>query len=150
MEQTTQVPSDYLKIMQWNCNSILCRLPELKLLLSKMEKEPDVICLQETYLKNGTQLLLPNYNIERRDREDERKGGMAILIKKNISYTLLQPTDGLEEISISITLQHQKIKIINIYNHPAHKIDLQIYRKLVKNHNMILLGDFNAHSTLFG
>ena len=143
-------PRNFLKILQWNCNSILPKLPELKMFLNSMDKAADVICLQETYLKEGKTLSLPNYNIERADRKNGNKGGVATLIKKEIPYSTLPVTEGIEEISITIKLHSQPLVITNVYNPPGNKIDKDLYNQLTRSQNIFLLGDFNAHSALFG
>jgi len=139
-----------IKIFQWNANSITARKTELIHYLSTFSNPPQVICIQETHLSSRKEFQLENYNIERRDRINRSKGGVMTLIHKTISYTLLPSISDIEEITIEIRLHQQVIRIVNIYNPPNNDIDLQKYNQMALRPNTILLGDFNAHSTLFG
>ena len=140
-----------LTIFQWNANGILPRLAELKNFITTSKFQPDILCIQETHLKKTKRLILPNYNVERRDRPGTtRKGGVATLIRKNINYTVLNNVDNIEELSIKIRLQNQQIIISNIYNPPGNKLDQTTYHTIASQANLVLLGDFNAHLPLFG
>ena len=53
-----------LKLLQWNIRSVYSHLGELKNYLLK--SDPDIICLQETFLK-------PEHTINSRERQPERQ-----------------------------------------------------------------------------
>jgi len=96
--------------------------------------------------------LFPYQTIIRKELTEKNgiKGGVATLIRKEISYSVLPPTEGIEELSITIKLHSQSLTIINVYNPPGNKIDKDIYNRLTRSQNIVFLGDLNAHSTLFG
>lgn len=145
--------SNQLTILQWNVCGLQARLPELRNYIYNAENSPDVICIQETFLKEkNNNIEIQNYNIERRDRSDGPKGGVATLIKKKFSYSLITPEPDIEEISIEINLEksHEKLVICNVYNPPGNKINDEIYNRIASRPNLILLGDFNAHHPMFG
>jgi len=145
----TEKAAANIVLLQWNTNGIRPRLAELKNYISE-NNQPDIICIQETFLKPNIPFLLHPYNIERRDRTDGEKGGLATLIKQGIQYTVVPHIPDIEELTIAIKLQQQKIYISNIYNPPDHKLDSNIYNQLCTLPNIILLGDLNAHSALLG
>lgn len=145
-----QTSPNYISILQWNSNGILLRLGELKQYLANATQPPDIICIQETHLKPKDNFRLTNYNIERRDRQDRSKGGVATLIHNKLAYSVLRPIDDLEELSVTVRLQQNTITIANIYNPPNNRPDLDKYTQLAQRPNTIILGDFNSHSTLFG
>lgn len=62
---------------------------------------------------------LNNYNIVRQDR-GSRGGGVAIYIKKQISYTILSQScsDFIEQIWLSMTISGKKLVLGNIYRPP--------------------------------
>jgi len=141
----------YLKIMQWNARGILGKIAEFKNCIAKMKKQPDIICIQETFLKEGKRLLIPTYNTERRDRENKSKGGgVAILVKENLPYTVLDKIDSIEEISIAIKLNGQTVNIANVYNPPDININSSKYTLLAERSNTIIVGDLNTYTPLFG
>ena len=139
-----------LTILQWNVCGLLPRLAELKNYINKAETFPDIICIQETFLKENKNVEIFGYNIERRDRPDGARGGVAILINKNLSYNLIISFPEIEELSIELNLGPQKLKICNIYNPPGNKINEDVYNQIAARSNQILLGDFNAHHPVFG
>jgi exonuclease III len=149
---TSSVPrKSYIKIMQWNCNGITRKIPELKNFLASMSQQPDIICLEETHLNDRQKLKVPTYITERCDRSTgEKCGGVAILLKENLIYSVLEHIENLEEITVRIKSGSQQIIISNIYNPPRSTIDESKYQLLASRPNMILLGDFNAHTPLLG
>ena len=140
-------------ILQWNANGILPHLAELKRLISSQHQQPDIICIQETHLSDKKALKIPGYTTERRDRithTDRDSGGVATLIRNDLVYSLHNLEPDMEEISIKISMQNQPLNISNIYNVPRKQIDEEKYDKLASRQNVILLGDLNAHSPVFG
>ena len=53
-----------LRILQWNCHSILNKLDELKIISDNY----DIMIIIETWLKNHNKIYIPNFNIVRKDR----------------------------------------------------------------------------------
>lgn len=122
-EHTNSLQSQHvlqnLKILQWNANGILPRLPDLKNYIANLNQQPDIICIQETHLTAVTSLKLPNYTVERRDRPGGGKhGGVATLIKSSLIYTVLENIEEIEELTIRVKLNDQYLIISNIYNPP--------------------------------
>jgi len=133
-----------------NLNGINSKLLEFKNILAKLEMQPDIICLQETFLKENKSFIIPAYNIERRDRQDRNRGGVATLIKQHMAYTVSEPMADAEEITIAINLNGQNINISNIYNPPGKKLDELTYTAIASRPNIIITGDLNSYSPLFG
>jgi len=124
----------------------MSKLPELKNYLSKLQDQPDIICIQETHLNKSKKLKIASYCTERRDRENSsHSGGVATLIKTNLIYTVQENVKDVEELTIKIKLEDHYLTITNIYNPPNKKIDEEIYITLANRRNVILLGDLNAH-----
>lgn len=145
------MPRNNLHIFQWNANGILPRLAELKNFLATQKHQPDVICIQETHLTDKKQLKIPSYSTERRDRGNgQRYGGVATLVKTDLTYTVMDNISDIEELTIKIKLCNQDLIISNIYNPPRNRIDEAQYINLASRRNIIMLGDFNAHLPLFG
>lgn len=141
-----------IKILQWNANSLPAHKEEL--LNELKDSKPDVICIQETFLKPNRQFSLENYNCERRDRLSlEKGGGVATFIKKGLSYSCVNKNNIPEVpecLSICIDTREGELIISNVYHPPGDTPTPQNYNHLFESQRTIVLGDFNAHSTLFG
>jgi len=139
-------------IIQWNANGIVAHLSELKHFLSQQAALPDIICIQESLLnKNNTKFRIDGYHTERADR-DGRGGGLATCIRDGLSYVRLDNPTSLEALIIQVKLQTNTIKIVNTYHAPNTMLCEDQYRLLfqVFNRDVIILGDLNAYSTVFG
>lgn len=98
-----------LSIVQWNCRSLNNKLTELHLLID--EEKPDIIALNETWLKNGASLRLPGYKCTRKDRDGY--GGVLLAFKEDLLITEIKLTTNYECVCCSIQLQQQQI--LNIF-----------------------------------
>ena len=138
-----------LFILQWNAFSIICHKAEFLNFISNLERNPDVICVQETFLKEGTNFVFPGYNVLRKDGLNGR-GGVAFLIRKEISYSNFHSIDGVEAISVTIPTVSGDLEVVNIYSSPSVNFDTSIYTNIFNKENALLCGDFNAYSCLWG
>jgi exonuclease III len=134
--------------MQWNAQGLTTKLTEFKKII--FERKPDIICIQETFLKPKHLFHLPGYNIIRKDRIDNRKGGVAILTKQGINYRLIDTPPELECVSVEITSKNESITIVSIYIPPNTIIEKESLLKLFGVKNVIITGDMNGHSKLWG
>uniref|UniRef100_A0A3B5QAR3 Reverse transcriptase domain-containing protein n=1 Tax=Xiphophorus maculatus TaxID=8083 RepID=A0A3B5QAR3_XIPMA len=139
-------------ILQWNARSLIANGQELKGYVDSLEDKPEIICVQETWLKTTLDFVIKGYNSVRRDRQEERGGGgCGIFIKQGIQYQVLGKGKELEYIVIEIWEQEGKFKIINFYN-PCKTLSIEILEELTEylEGKIIWCGDFNANSTLWG
>lgn len=106
-----------LKVLYWNANGIRKNIVELYEFLDRHFIH--VACISETFLKPHLTLSShPDYIVHRLDRNDRPKGGVIIIIKRNIKHILLPhvPTLLCESISIEIFLINgSKIKLTSAY-----------------------------------
>lgn len=112
--------------------------------------KPDLICLQETFLKPNKQLKFPGFTTLRKDRK-ELRGGILILIKENIKFHEINTNSENEYQSIQILLENSEtITIKNVYCSPTE--DILKYQEIFENisNKTIIVGDFNAHHTIWG
>lgn len=72
-----------LIVLQFNCNGISSRLSELKLYI--YAKKPEVVCLSETWLKKHQPKFI-GYDAVWKNRVGAEKGGLGILIRRDIMY----------------------------------------------------------------
>jgi exonuclease III len=117
-----------LRILAWNANGVRCKKQELQELIALMNL--DIILISETHLKEGNRFRVPNYFVYRCDRKDTGGGGVAVLIKRNITHQALYFFDlvSLEAVGVNIELCHNgKVDIIAAYKSPdkvMHKVDV--------------------------
>lgn len=112
-------------------------------------EQPNIVLLQETYLKPQHKLGIANYITYRTDRLNGKGGGTAILIQKNINHIHLPnyPTKNLEHTAIQIMMKgNKKTRIISAYQSPSKVLleeDLDIFFKN-NDSRTILGGDLNS------
>lgn len=144
--QTKTTPSNiYLKILQWNICSVRYKIDYLKLLVN--EYTPNIIILNETWLKKEHNLYFRNFTVVRNDRADGY-GGVATLVKSNIPFSQIVVNDatfpaGFQYVAIKIN----NLTVVNMYCPPNIPIQPKFWERFVKSfHNpLIMVGDLNAH-----
>ena len=122
-----------------NLKNILLTMPRLML-----------FACRKHFLNPRMPFRFNGYSIERKDRIDSDKGGLAIMIKHGISYEILLCSDKIECQIIKINSKQQEITICNVYNPPNTVIEKEEYKTLFSIKNGFILGDFNSFSTLWG
>ena len=147
-----------LEIIQCNCRSIDTpgRQDELKETIDK--NRPHLACLSETWRKPEMDKAKPiefkGYNIIRKDRLQRRGGGIMFLIREDINFQHVKLNEiqnsPIEADAIEITLAHDRVRILNIYN-PVTSINIDHLDHLINQlgRKYIVVGDFNGHHTLW-
>ncbi len=73
-------------ILQRNGRSLIANGQGFKKVVDELEVLPDVMCLQETWLKTHIEFVIPGYNYIRCDRIEKQGGGCVKFIKDIIAY----------------------------------------------------------------
>jgi len=135
-----------ISILQWNCNGIRARSNELKQYLSSTDVRYDILCLQETFLKEGHSFNLLGYRAIRKDRPDAAKGGLITFVQDSLNITVLDDinADGIEALAVKVKTRNGDIVVINCYHPPQKPITSSSLEKLFFSTNTIITGDFNA------
>ncbi|GFW03119.1 probable RNA-directed DNA polymerase from transposon X-element [Trichonephila clavipes] len=149
-------------MVTWNAYGVRTRICELQDFLNKYK--PDIMALQETWLRPNHTLALANYKIYRNDRiyttynpRITSHGGTAILIKKSLKHTHI-PTpnlNGVEATLVALTPERgDTALIISIYIPPNNNnrtlpqtIDTVMNQGFSST---IIMGDFNAKHSSWG
>ncbi|GFS63673.1 RNA-directed DNA polymerase from mobile element jockey [Trichonephila inaurata madagascariensis] len=109
---------------------------------------PDIIAIQETFLRPCFTFNFPNYSSYRNDRLTHRGGGTAILVKNSIAHHSINIyTNVVEVTAIEIEGPTGNITICSLYRPPASatKNFIQDLSKIFSNRTQCLtVGDFNA------
>lgn len=140
-----------LKILQWNMRSMQSNKHNLVALIHK--HAPEIILLNETWLKSSSTCYVKNYNVIRVDKPNNQGGGIATLVHKNIRYKIIEPEDN----HISNEFQYLIIKILNVniinmYSHPRHRISKAFLENTIRSleGSIIWMGDLNSHNPIWG
>ena len=149
-----------LKILEWNANSIRSKIFELYQFMS--ENKVHITCINETFLSPADILHSHhNFKIYRHDLavndDDQRAGGVMIIIHKNVNHTLmpLPRTSILEVITVDIMLESRtRIHSIYLPGGSTNEMINRHYRndiRLLTSHNndFIICGDFNSKHRLW-
>lgn len=139
------------RILQFNCNGFFKHLNEIQILI--VQQQPEIVCLQETHLKENNQPYLQGYKTYHKPRiTNHASGGASISVKSDIHTETVRLNDGLEAIAIQIHQPNHKLTICNMYIPPDKQLNLNEIEHIVNQLPIpyIIVGDFNAHSKLWG
>ena len=85
-----------LLILQWNARSLIANGQELKKYIYSLETVPDVICVQETWLRPHLDFIIPGFSSVRHDRANNQNGGgCATFIKDGLAYKEIASSNGI-------------------------------------------------------
>ena len=142
-----------LTILQWNARDLRGNKDQLTNYILKACIPPDVICVEETFLKDQIQSpKLDGYNIIRKDCLSNEKGGLAIYIKVGLNFNVLDVTEipNIEFQGIEINTLNGHLKIFNLYITPSYKFKKEVIQGIFPHKRSILVGDLNAHNKIWG
>lgn len=145
-----------LVVLQWNSQSIIPKLSQLKDFVSISDPEIDIILLNETWLNSSKNFGIPGYNILRQDSSRPR-GGVAAAINSKYKFSILSTdsTYDFQNILFSVSLGSFNLDILSVYIPPPPngKFNIQHLNcafSRISSRNYIIVGDFNAHHTAWG
>jgi len=139
-------------IIQWNIRVLHANRKEFNMFLSDVD--PTVVCLQETFHKSDEPANFNNYSfycISAKEVNSISHGGVGILVKNSVPHKRCQLNSSLQAIALRITC-NKTITVCSIYLSPSLKFNSSDLDDLITQLSppVLLLGDFNAHSTLWG
>lgn len=140
-----------IQVIQWNIRSIITNRDTLINIIKDLN--PDIISVNETWLKKDNNFYLRNYNILRDDRRDGY-GGVAFIIRNNIVFKQIHlPIRNVPRNFQFLIIEIGTLSIINVYNPPNQTLNLGVLETILSSmstNNILLLGDFNGHHPLWG
>jgi exonuclease III len=113
-----------LVILQWNARSLVANGLEFKGYVNKMEVKPDVICVQESWLKPKLDFVIKGFVSVRRDREEGNGGGCVTFIKSEIQCRMVGKGREIEYVVVEVWKDDKSVVIINYYN-PCRQMILE-------------------------
>ncbi|GFV37005.1 probable RNA-directed DNA polymerase from transposon X-element [Trichonephila clavipes] len=145
-----------LRIAAWNANGVRSRILEVRDFINKHSL--DILLIQETHLRPGVSIRVPNYTLYRNDRDTQihPSGGTAILIKSSLKHHHL-PTPSLGAVESTIVVLtppgENPLLVASIYIPPTTSPSACIHdleEIFALEQSSILCGDYNAHHTHWG
>jgi exonuclease III len=139
-------------IYLWNANRIKFKINELEEFLIKNNRS--IFAINETKLNKNEENIFEklNYNYVCNSRNN-RGGGVAILIEKEIVYEEVFELDRfkVEQVSIKIKTNNSDLYIISYYNPPNESVNSEMLKFIDDNFkNYVICGDLNSRSKSFG
>lgn len=138
------------KIIQWNCRGCIHNYCHIKLILQ--EHDPICMAIQETHLRPNQPYSLKNYSMIRREAEggERAHGGVALFLRDDVIFDDLQIRSNLQVVAARVKVP-VNITLCNVYL-PDANWTLENLNSIVDQleHPFILMGDFNAHNTMWG
>lgn len=140
-----------LTILHWNARSLIANGSELKHFIEEQRVKPNIICVQETWLKSSFDFIIHGYTVIRKDRCSGAGGGVATFIQQGLSFRSLNIQNEMEILVSEIWAGNVKFTVINFYN-PCQRLTREMLENICVNWNdrVVFCGDFNAHNTLWG
>ena len=140
------------KIAQWNINGLYSHIDFMRKLID--DHDIDILCIQETNLKENQILKLNKYSCYSKNRLDclAASGGVSIIVKDNIYSQTIPINTNLEAVAVEIIIGSNRINLCNLYLSNRHDLNIEEIEKLILQlpTPYIIVGDFNSHNTLWG
>ena len=165
------LPSDSLKVLQWNAGGLRARSTELLYFL--LSHTVDLICTQESNLNSFSFFQIPEFSALRSDRTHSRSGilshdatqacgSVIIFVRQGLSFSalstsslsLLDPYSDYVGVNISLN-NSSSLSFLNMYaptirSSPTDGKAVSFYPFLLPSSiNLFILGDFNCHHPLW-
>ncbi|KAL3267675.1 hypothetical protein HHI36_024319 [Cryptolaemus montrouzieri] len=134
-----------LKLAFWNANSLINKKQELTIFLEG--NRIDIMLINETYLKTTKDFKIRNYTVYRRDREEGKGGGTAILVKRGLEHGELPGTGtkNIEETGIKIKTKRGELKVYSVYKSPTKTLEEEEIKSFFQEQTAtIVAGDLNS------
>lgn len=138
-------------MLQWNLNGYYAHLEKLQILNS--QRNPKIICLQETNYKDDHCHNPKNFEAYFKNRTvgSRASGGVATFISNELTSKEIPLNTDLEAVAVEVHLR-KKIHVCNVYIPNSRPLILQEIQQLIDQipTPRIIVGDFNSHNLVWG
>jgi exonuclease III len=152
-------PSTF-NVVQFNCNGFASKSRQSQLALFLEANNIHVAVLQESKLNaTSAEISIANYTVLRKDRVQDRGGGLITLVHHSVSYVEVQfdtsrnPSPHIESQFVRISFAKKSLIISNLYIPPhsscTDPTPISLEGLLDSQEDMLILGDLNAHNSLW-
>ena len=153
MNQEMKMHKHKLIIIHLNIRSIITDSKQIQLRNIINKHNPDIISINETFLKKHIPLEIEGYNIIRSDIQNRPGGGAALCIKTNLIYKEINLGNLIgNDNACGLSIQSSRLAtaIFSIYSPPKEPLNSSLFDYIAKTHkHFIILGDLNAQNRLW-
>ena len=140
-------------IVQWNIRGLRANYSELELLISTFR--PVAFCLQELLITDTYTFPNRQYTLQKSlpatDSNARPSGGAGVLVRNDIPHSIITFKSNLQAVACRLSVP-EPVTVCSVYLPPTSSWNYTDLLSLVSNlpSPVILMGDFNSHSTLWG
>ena len=139
-------------ILQWNCRGIRANYQDLQAVIRW--RNPLIIGLQETKLAPAMRCAVKGYSVFRRDLVSQTiaHGGVLLAVHNSLPARQLPLQTTLQAVAVRVHVLHREITVCSLYLPPGIPLPVVELRQLFLElpAPVLVVGDFNAHSTAWG
>ena len=139
-------------ILQWNCRGLKPNYQDLQSVIRW--RNPFIICLQETKLAPAVTCSIKGYAVFRKDVQSLTiaHGGVLIAVHHSLPVRPLLLSSPLQAVAARVHFGHREMTICSLYLPPGTALPVTELRRLLLElpAPVLIVGDFNAHSTAWG
>lgn len=139
-----------LCVLNINARSLINKFPHFLSLVSPLNAQ--VIGVTETWLHSGiydTEITPPGFCVIRGDRNHGRGGGVALFLRSDIKYSVIQGPPEIESVWCKLYFESMSVVVGVVYRPPGSSIDQMhalvdfMQARNPCSSNLICMGDFN-------
>ena len=123
---------------------------ELRLLCNQYN--PQVVAVQECQLRKDKIINLTGFSgITKSSPRDNAAGGVTLYINKSVLFSEIKLDTDLQAVSVTVSAK-KTLTVCNVYLPPSLDLNFSDLEHLIEQlpAPFVLVGDFNAHSPLWG
>lgn len=146
--QPAAIPS----ILQWNCNGLRQRLPDLK---TQLRQTPyDILLIQEPRIE-ASKLRIPGYTAYQ-SKPQNKPPWVAVLVRNDVDHSFIDLsghcTDKAEFVGVRVSRGDSFLTLVSSYVHPKGRWHPRVLAQILASEpgEVIFGGDFNAHNQTWG
>lgn len=137
--------------MNVNARSLLNKFPSFISLVSTFS--PHIVGVTESWLHEGvydSEITPPGYVLVRNDRQNGKGGGVALLFRSDLKFSVLPVPLDIESVWCKLYLNKHHLMVGVCYRPPGtsddhiRSLNSYIYNHNIDSSNIICMGDFNA------
>lgn len=142
-----------LRIAIWNANGLSRHTLETEIFLK--DNFIDIMLISETHFTDKTFFNIRNYDLIATNHPSNRAhAGCAVLVKSNIKYDVLEPTQTLsiQAAGVKLNCNNIDLHIYALYSPPRHSITTSEYDNFFNSlgNRFLVGGDYNAKHPWWG